>query len=438
MPPQQYGTGAQPPGASGSPGAMPYASAQQPSISTKKTFVDTGPIRVRRFPPALVITLIIVVIILSGFAAFKIGWLEGPLNAIQESVSGIQWPNWLPISPKDTTPPVISGVNVSDITQTGAVITWQTNEPSTSQVMICEPGGGCTWTELDENLVTDHSVTVSDLKSNTTYHLTATSTDAKENQAIYEGDFTTLAQAAATALTISGTQVSSIADLRATISWATDKAATSQVEYGTTNAYGSTTPLDESLTASHNTTLTGLAPATIYHFKVKSKDASGNEVASQDQTFTTLSTVSSATEIGPEVGKLAPDFTLPTLDGKQVSLSQFRGKIVIVNFWQDTGQCRNELSLIQTVYDKWPQDKLAILAISWKQTPAITQSVVNVKGLTFPVALDETGEVATKYNVVHCPASFFIDARGIVRDSEYYPSTLKSAAQIEGILNSMQ
>ena len=400
--------------------------------------MDTGPIRVRRFPPALVIILIIVVIALSGFAAFKAGWLEGPLNAIQESVSGIQWPDWLPISPKDTTPPVISGVNVSDITQTGAVITWQTNKPSTSQVMICEPGGGCTWTELDENLVTDHSVTVTDLKSNTTYHLTATSTDAKGNQAIYEGDCTTLAQAAAAELTISGIQVSSITDLRATISWVTDNPATSQVEYGTTNAYGSTTPLDESLTASHNTTLTGLAPATTYHFKVKSKDASGNEVASQDQTFTTLSTVSAATEIGPEVGKLAPDFTLLTLDGKQVSLSQFRGKIVIANFWQDTGQCRNELSLIQTVYDKWPQDKLAILAISWKQTPAITQSVVSIKGLTFPVALDETGEVAAKYNVVHCPASFFIDAQGIVRNSEYYPSALKSVAQIEGILNSMQ
>jgi peroxiredoxin/predicted nucleic acid-binding Zn ribbon protein len=438
VPPQQYGTGDQPPGTYVSPGATPYVSTQQPPVSTKKTFVDTGPIRVRRVHPALVTILIIVVIALPVFAAFKAGWLEGPLNAIQESVAGIQWLNWLPTSPKDTTPPEIAGVNVSDITQTGAVITWQTDEPATTQAMICNPSGGCVATELDENLVTNHSANISDLKPNITYHFSAISKDKSKNEAIAEGDFTTSAETGVTAPTISGIQVSNIADLHATISWVTDKAATSQVEYGITDAYGSTTPLDESLTNSHSTTLTGLAPTTTYHFKVKSKDASGNEVASQDQTFTTLSPVSAATEIGPEVGKLAPDFTLPTLDGTQISLSEFRGKIVIVNFWQDTGQCRNELSLMQTVYDKWPQDKLAILAISWKQTSALTQSVVNVKGLTFPIPLDETGEVTAKYNVIQCPASFFIDAQGIIRDSEHYPSALKSVSQIEGILNSMQ
>jgi peroxiredoxin len=417
---------------------MPYVSAQEPSLTAKKTFVDSRPIPARRFSPALLIIIIIALFGLSGFAAFKAGWLEGPLNAIQESVAGIQWPSWLPISSKDTTPPTIQNASVSNITTTGAVITWQTNEPSTSQVMICEPGGGCVWTELDENLVTNHSVSLTDLKPNITYHFTAASTDVPGNQAVSEGDFTTLAQAATTEITISDIRVSNITDLQAAISWVTDKAATSQLEYGTTNDYGSTTPLNESLTTNHSITLTGLTPTTTYHFTVKSKDASENEAASQDQTFTTLSTVSAATEIGPEVGKLAPGFTLPTLDGKEVSLSQFRGKIVLVNFWQDNLQSKNELSLIQTVSDTWSQDKLAVLAISWKQTPAFTQSVVDNKGLTLPVALDETGAVTAKYNITHCPASFFIDSQGIVRHNEYYPSTLKSVAQIEGILNSMQ
>lgn len=417
---------------------MPYVSAQQPSLSTKKTFVDARPIRARRFPPALIFIIVVAIIALLGFAAFQIGWLEGPVSTIQESVAGIQWLNWLPISPKDTTPPVISVVNISDITQTGAIITWKTDEPATSQVMLCEQEIGCIPTELDENLVTDHSVSVSNLQPNTTYHISAISKDTDKNEAIAEKDFTTLAQAAATALAISDIQVSSITDMSATISWVTDEAATSQVEYGITDAYGSTTPLDESLTTSHNTKLAGLAPTTTYHFKVKSKDANENEVASQDQTFATLSSVSATTEVGPEVGKLAPDFTLPTLDGEQISLSGFRGKMVIVNIWQDNQQSRNELSLLQTVYDKWPRDKLEILAISWKQTLGVTQSVVTIKGLTFPVLLDDTGEVAEKYNVIRCPDTFFIDAQGIVRDNEYYPSTLKSETQIEGILNSMQ
>jgi len=437
MPNQQYGAGDQQPGAYGSPGGVPYAGMQQPS-STGRGFRDTGPIRVRRFSPALVIILIVAAVGLSGFAVFKAGWLEAPLNSVQGFVGGIKLPGWLPFGNKDTTPPTAQNASVSNITMASAVITWQTDEPSTSQVMICESGGGCTWTELDENMVTDHSVNIIDLKPNTAYHFTATSTDAAANQGTTEGDFTTSTQATTAPLSISGINVSNITELATTISWATDKPATSQVLFGVTNAYGSTTALDQKLATSHSATLAGLTPSTTYHFKVTSQDGSGNEAASQDQIFTTSSTVSTSTEEGTDVGMRAPDFTLPALDGKQVSLSEFRGKIVMINFWQDVQQSRNELSLIQEVYVKWPRDKLAVLAISWKQTQALTQNVVSSKGLTLPVLLDETGEVAAKYNVTNSPVTIFIDTQGIVRDTNYYPSTLKGFTQVESILNSIQ
>jgi peroxiredoxin len=287
-------------------------------------------------------------------------------------------------------------------------------------------------------LVTDHSVNIVDLKPNTAYHFTATSTDAAANQGTTEGDFTTSAAATTAPLAISGIKVSNITELAATISWATDKPATSKVLFGVTNAYGSTTALDQKLATSHSATLAGLTPNTTYHFKVTSQNGSGNEAASQDQTFTTRSTVSGSTVVGTEVGMRAPDFTLPTLDGKQVSLSELRGKMVMINFWQDVQQSRNELSLVQEVYVKWPRDKLAVLAISWKQTQAITQAVATSKGLTLPVLLDETGEVAAKYNVTKSPVTIFIDTQGIVRDTNYYPATLKSFTQVESILNSIQ
>jgi len=435
---QQYGTAEQAPGAYGSPGATPYTTEQQPPVSTRKTFVDTGPIRVRRFPTALIVILVIILVGVLGVTAFNAGWLEAPLGGIQGLLSGIDLPEWLTFGSKDTTPPIISNLTVSDITQTGAVITWQTDKPSTSQAMTCEPEGGCIWTELDENLVTNHSVSISNLKPNTTYHVTATSTDAEENQAIAEGDFTTLEQVTTITLAISGIEVSKITDLSATISWATDKPATSQVEYGTTNEYGSSTTLDESLTTSHSVTLSGLKPNTTYHFKTKSKDESGNEAASQDQTLTTSSTVPPTTDVGYEIGMLAPDFTLPTLDGEEITLSQLRGKIVMINFWQDVQQSRNELGNIQAIYNEWSQDELAILAISWKQNLTVIQNVVTSKGLTLPVLLDETGEVGEKYNVMRCPNTFFIDAQGVIRDTVHYPSTLKSTTQIESILNSIK
>jgi cytochrome c biogenesis protein CcmG/thiol:disulfide interchange protein DsbE len=111
---------------------------------------------------------------------------------------------------------------------------------------------------------------------------------------------------------------------------------------------------------------------------------------------------------------------------------------VMINFWQDVQQSRNQLSLVQEIYATWPQDKLEVLAISWKQNKAITQAVANSKGLTLPIPLDETGEVATQYNVTQCPTTFFIDSQGIIRGTMYYPSTLKNITQAESILNSMQ
>lgn len=74
---------------------------------------------------------------------------------------------------------------------------------------------------------------------------------------------------------------------QAIITWETDEPATSQVEYGATQAYGSVTPLIGQLKTSHSVTLTGLGPNTQYHFAVKSKDSCGHEAVSVDAAFTT-------------------------------------------------------------------------------------------------------------------------------------------------------
>ncbi|MGQ9525438.1 MAG: fibronectin type III domain-containing protein [Armatimonadota bacterium] len=74
----------------------------------------------------------------------------------------------------------------------------------------------------------------------------------------------------------------------ATITWTTDEPATGQVEWGPTAAYGSTTEVDANRTTQHSATLTGLTTVTLYHFRVKSRDAAGNEAVSEDGWFRTL------------------------------------------------------------------------------------------------------------------------------------------------------
>src|SRR5207247_2267053 len=89
---------------------------------------------------------------------------------------------------------------------------------------------------------------------------------------------------------ISSVSSSSIGSSSATISWTTNEASDSQVEYGTNTAYGSLTTLDSSMVTSHSQTLSGLVASTLYHYRVKSKDAAGNLAVSADFTFTTSDT----------------------------------------------------------------------------------------------------------------------------------------------------
>ncbi len=88
--------------------------------------------------------------------------------------------------------------------------------------------------------------------------------------------------------TIANQSSTVISSYSASVQWTTNENSTSQLEYGLSSAYGSLSALDGSLAKSHSQTLSGLAADTVYHFRVLSKDAAGNEAASGDMTFTTL------------------------------------------------------------------------------------------------------------------------------------------------------
>ena len=236
---------------------------------------------------------------------------------------------------------------------------------------------------------------------------------------------------------ISNVEIPKFSDIYATISWQTDEPATSQIEYGTTNAYGSNTPPDETLTTSHSVTLAELNSDTTYYFRVKSKDSSGNEATSEDQTFTTLGVVAVAAEVGPDVGKRAPDFTLPTVGGEELSLSSFRGKPVMVIFWVESLSSRTEMPLIQSFYEQWSDSELVILAVNWKQTKEQAQAFAENKGLTFPILLDIDGEIADNYdaNPSFHSTTLFIDAQGIVK--KRINRAFRNQTEIESIVKSL-
>ena len=208
-------------------------------------------------------------------------------------------------STTDTTPPVVSSVTASGISSSGATIGWTTNEAATSQVEYGTTTSYGSTTALDTTLGISHSVSLTGLSASTLYHYRVKSQDASGNLAI-SGDFTftTGAPPDTTPPVISVVTASGLSTSGATITWVTNEPSDSQVEYGTTTGYGNVTPINPSLSTTHSVVLSGLLGGTLYHYRVKSKDASGNPAISADFTFSTLNAPADA--IPPTVSITAP------------------------------------------------------------------------------------------------------------------------------------
>jgi peroxiredoxin len=236
-----------------------------------------------------------------------------------------------------------------------------------------------------------------------------------------------------TAPVIQKISVSDIAQTSAIINWQTNEPATSEVTICNSDNCTSLKP-DESLFTNHSLTLTNIEPNTKYQLTVVSRDKQGTEARLVLEFVTPRKTA--VIEIGTQIGDRAPDFTLPTIDGKEASLSQFRGKIVMVNFWESScSACASEMPDIQAVFDTWSRDDLEILAVNVGERAAFVQSFIDSKGLTFPALLDSDEAVSKMYQISTIPTTFFIDADGIIKRIK--SGRFTSQSEIENMLKSL-
>ncbi len=187
----------------------------------------------------------------------------------------------------DTIPPTINSVQATNIFDAGATIVWQTDELAKRQVEYGVTPAYGQWTAYETDLQTNHSVTLTGLTPQTTYHYRVWSWDASNNGAV-SADFTFTTTARDTVTPVIGNvDTSNVSPSGATISWNTNEPADSQVEYGLTASYGSLTALDPTLVTNHSVALAQLTPNATYHYRVHSKDAAGNKAISGDFTFQT-------------------------------------------------------------------------------------------------------------------------------------------------------
>ena len=119
----------------------------------------------------------------------------------------------------------------------------------------------------------------------------------------------------------------------------------------------------------------------------------------------------------PAVGTTAEDFRLVDLEGKQQSLGQYRGRVVLLNFWATWCKpCTTEMPAMQAMYDKLRDKGFVVLAVNELEDEAKVRDHIKQHGHTFPVLMDRDNKVANQFGVFGLPVSVFIDEKGVVQE----------------------
>lgn len=112
----------------------------------------------------------------------------------------------------------------------------------------------------------------------------------------------------------------------------------------------------------------------------------------------------------------APNFTLKSIDGKNVKLSELRGEVVMVNFWASwCGPCRQEMPILDAMYEEYQDLGFTILGVNVEEDPNAAKKLLKSIPVTFPILLDGENSVSKDYEVVAMPSTFMVDRDGNLR-----------------------
>jgi peroxiredoxin len=126
--------------------------------------------------------------------------------------------------------------------------------------------------------------------------------------------------------------------------------------------------------------------------------------------------VAASAAFAADSGGPAPAFTLTALTGGQTALSQYKGQVVLVNFWATwCGPCQQEMPLLDQMYKKYKPAGFTLIGVNVdKEEPAVKELLAR-KPVSFPVLLDPANQVSKAYHVDEMPSSVIIDRKGDIR-----------------------
>ena len=115
-------------------------------------------------------------------------------------------------------------------------------------------------------------------------------------------------------------------------------------------------------------------------------------------------------------GQTAPDFALKSSTGENLRLSEYRGDVVMINFWATwCGPCRQEMPLLDELYSRYQRVGFNLLGVNIDDDSSRAMKMVSELGVNFPVLFDARKEVSKLYEVEAMPVTVLVDREGTVR-----------------------
>jgi peroxiredoxin len=143
----------------------------------------------------------------------------------------------------------------------------------------------------------------------------------------------------------------------------------------------------------------------------------------------------SAASQGISVGNRARDFTLESLDGGKVSLSDYRDQVVLVNLWATwCPPCRAEIPDLEAAYRAHRDEGFVVLGVNVEESVQAIEPFVTNLDMTYPVLLDERGQVMNDYRALGLPMSLLVDREGVIQERHV---GILTASQLERYLSEL-
>jgi cytochrome c biogenesis protein CcmG/thiol:disulfide interchange protein DsbE len=137
----------------------------------------------------------------------------------------------------------------------------------------------------------------------------------------------------------------------------------------------------------------------------------------------------------PLVGRAAPNFTLPQLDGPPVTLARLRGQVIVINFWASwCTECHIEQTALDRMWQQFQDSGVVVIGVNFEDTAGDARTYVRTAGVTYPIVEDAGSRTALAYGLRGVPETFVVNRSGRIVNHVIGPV---DAAQLASEINSM-